>query len=54
MAWNAEKHRWECDRCGVPISSTKTLCKPCDEYLEKQVKRLREEREHSDIQDKTV
>ena len=54
MAWNAEKHRWECDRCGVPISSTKTLCKPCDEYLEKQVKKLREAREHSDIQDKTV
>lgn len=33
MAWNSEKKRYECDRCGKPISGTQTLCKECDEWL---------------------
>lgn len=32
MAWNQYKQRWECDRCGKPISATQTvqLCKECN------------------------
>lgn len=40
MAWNSEKKRYECDRCGKPISCTQTLCKECDEWL-KEYKRKR-------------
>lgn len=38
MAWNQYKQRWECDRCGKPISATQTvqLCKECNDLLEKE------------------
>ena len=41
MAYNAEKHRFECDRCGKRISNTQTvqLCKECDEWLEEYCKK---------------
>lgn len=40
MAYNAEKHRNECDRCGKPIPSNQViqLCKDCDEWLEEYCK----------------
>ena len=35
MAYNTEKYRHECDRCGKPIPQDTTLCKECAEYLER-------------------
>lgn len=37
MAWNANKQRFECDRCGkiIPYTQTVQLCKECDCLLEK-------------------
>ena len=41
MAWNSVKNRWECDRCGKPISSHQIiqLCKECNDLLEKECNR---------------
>jgi hypothetical protein len=40
MAYNYEKKRYECDRCGKPISCTQKiqLCKECNDWLEARVK----------------
>lgn len=42
MAWNSEKKRYECDRCGKPISCAQTLCKECDEWIKDYVSKLKE------------
>lgn len=42
MAWNSEKKRYECDRCGKPISGTQTLCKECDEWLKEYMSKYKE------------
>ncbi len=36
MAWNPEKKRYECDRCGSPILYPFTLCRECDRWLDEQ------------------
>jgi len=42
MGWNSEKHRYECDRCGRPITRNNTLCKKCDIWLQNYVKEVKE------------
>ena len=44
MAYNTEKHRHECDRCGKPIPQDTTLCKECAEYLENYMRAVRSKR----------
>lgn len=44
MAYNCEKHRFECDRCGAKIPRFKTvqLCEPCEKWLDKEMAKKRE------------
>ena len=44
MAWNYEKHRWECDRCGKKIDASQTiqLCRECAEKLKIETKKIKE------------
>lgn len=42
MAWNGDKMRYECDRCGKPITRNQMLCKECDTWLTEYVKRQKE------------
>lgn len=44
MAYNPEKHRHECDRCGTPIAGSKTLCDKCSRYLEEYMQTLRSQK----------
>lgn len=41
MAYNREKQRYECDRCGAKISKTKTvqLCHKCEKWLNESMKK---------------
>ena len=39
MGWNSEKHRYECDRCGRPITRNNPLCKECDIWLKEYMNR---------------
>lgn len=49
MAWNSEKKRYECDRCGKPIghTTTQTLCKECDEWLREYISKRKENTEEN-------
>lgn len=47
MAWNSEKNRYECDRCGKPITRSQMLCKECNEWLEKYVSECKELRNNA-------
>ena len=41
MAYNGEKNRWECDRCGSKIPNTKIiqLCPKCERWLKEQAQK---------------
>lgn len=47
MAFNYEKHRYECDRCGKRISDTKQvqLCSECERWLDEYVAESRDSKE---------
>lgn len=45
MAWNWEKQRWECDRCGAKIDASQTiqLCRECAKKIKIEAKKIEEE-----------